>query len=470
VVATVALAAFSLPYAMRPETGQLLSPPSSLESNEIRATLAKFYSATSGQLLRVLAVVSIAALFSTSRAARLTAGRGLLLVVVGGLCMLGPAQRVAGVDVPLPFAALAASPLGFVRYPFRFIGVVSFGRALLIAGGLEAARALLPAWLGRTVVLVATAAIVIVRAPLIAGYDFDPIVSLDHAAYRMVERLTRGTKGPLLELPITAATVGAWGDGDALIGQIRHGLPLVVGHTGYQPVHRPLVDHQIARLPAAAAIQSLVDLTHVRWLLLRPRTLWPPKRQQQRAAILKARWASIAGTVDDWVLLRVKVEPRHDEYYRAIAGGWHPGSTAMGTSTAPLDAADAQAELTGVLPSVAASGRGGGVALTVTNRGDATWPVCVPTFVRLGAPYRGEVYVQATWQRLDAATDPVDPIVQQLQLPQDVPPGESIAFAVWLTYPDTPGRYRLELAIRQRNGEGFSSPGSTSVQGVVEVQ
>ena len=33
-----------------------------------------------------------------------------------------------------------------------------------------------------------------------------------------------------------------------------------------------------------------------------------------------------------------------------------------------------------------------------------------------------------------------------------------------------PGRYRLELAVRQRNGEGFSPPASTSVQGVVDVQ
>jgi hypothetical protein len=462
------LATFSLPYLMRPEaagTGPLFRPG----DQDLLALLAAAFAQSSGPLLRLLAVCGIVGLASGAAAARIAAARGLLFVVTGGLLMLGPGRTVGDVYLPLPFVLFAETPLRFFRYPFRFVGLVTFGRALLVAAGLQAARGVLPAWLGTALVVAVFAALLGARAPSFAATAYDPVQAVRAPVFDVVAGVTRGCRtGALLELPSLLATGGSFDtEGDTQIGQLRHWCPLVGGHTGYQPPHRAVAVRMIERLPAPMAIQTLVDMTHVDWILLRPVREWPRRLHRQREAIVRAPWAERVWAGDGWVLLRVTLQPDSDDFFTAIAAGWRPGTTALGTPVAPVPATAARATVGGALPPAMTRRLGGYAVLTVRNDGSVTWPVSVPRAIGAdSARGAGEVYLQATWRREDeeavAATF-------DLALPRDVRAGEALVDAYRLRLPP-PGRYAVEIGVRQRNGEGFQAPASQPLRARVVVE
>jgi hypothetical protein len=467
-VPALLLGAFSLPWAQRPEAAAVLSSAGSPTYDAGVAAQARFYSATAGPLLRLLAVAGLIGL-AAAPPARTLASRGLLLAVVGGVLMLGPSQRIGDVTVPLPFGWLAATPLKFVRYPTRFLGLVVFGRALLVAGGLETVRRLLPRRLG-AVLAIGLAVVVARRAFLIPGNRLDHVTSVELPIYDVVARKARELgDGPLLEMPVLLQMEHKrLTDADAMIGATRHWQPLVTGHTGYSPPHRQLVDFLLRWLPAPEAAQTLVDVTHVRWLLLRPLAEWPPAMAPQRTRLATAPWARQVAGLDGWLLLQVTLPPQHDSYFTAVADGWRPGSTALGTPVAPIADGAAQAEVTGQLPAAMPSGAARWIDVVVKNLGDAAWPVSVPTFGELFTPpYDGEVFLQLTWRADD---DPAsEPTVSLSQLAHDVAAHESVRQRLVLRSPSVPGRYDVELAVRQRNGEGFVEPPSRFLRGIIEV-
>jgi hypothetical protein len=254
-----------------------------------------------------------------------------------------------------------------------------------------------------------------------------------------------------------------------MIGAIRHRLPLITGHTGFWPPHRPLVQALIRQLPDREAAQTLVDVTHVRWLLLRPPDQWPPSVAAQRERLLSASWARRIVSRDGWILMRVILQPRHDEFFTAIASGWRPGSTALGTPATPIPTSEARAVVSGRLPSAVPAKGPLWTQVTVRNLGNLAWPVTVPTFApAFNAPYDGEVFLQVTWRSLDDPSRP--PIVFPLQLRRDVAARELLAQPMMLPRPGLPGRYAIEIAVRQRNGEGFTEPLSRPLRGEIEVQ
>src|SRR6185295_16272689 len=109
------------------------------------------------------------------------------------------------------------------------------------------------------------------------------------------------------------------------------------------------------------------------------------------------------------------------------------------------------------------------LAMDVTNLGSTAWPVTVPTFAPPpDPPYDGEVFLQVTWRSLD---DPSRPrMVVPVQLTRDVAAQESITQHTLLARPAAPGRYAIEIAVRQRNGEGFEKPPSRALRGEIEVR
>jgi hypothetical protein len=277
-------------------------------------------------------------------------------------------------------------------------------------------------------------------------------------------------EGPLLEMPVmmpferTRLT-----EGDTMVGATRHWLPLVTGHTGFWPPHRPLVQALIRQLPDREAAQTLVDLTHLRWVLVRPPDQWPPSFLAQRERLLRASWARRILARDGWVLMQVILEPRHEEFFTAIASGWRPGTTALGTPAAPVPIADARAVVSGRLPSTLPAAGPHWMQVSVRNLGDVAWPVMVPTFApAFTTPYDGEVFLQVTWRSLDDPSRP--PTVVRAPLRRDVAARESLAQPVMLPRPGAPGRYAIEIAVRQRNGEGFAEPASRALRGEIEVR
>ena len=104
----------------------------------------------------------------------------------------------------------------------------------------------------------------------------------DAAAYDSVGRIaTESGGGPLLEVPVT----GPGGEDlrpRSMLASLRHGLPLVNGFTGLLPAHFLIINVRTARLPEPASLIDLVDLTHLRWLLLRPAGDWKSAEQRER--------------------------------------------------------------------------------------------------------------------------------------------------------------------------------------------
>jgi hypothetical protein len=98
-----------------------------------------------------------------------------------------------------------------------------------------------------------------------------------------------------------------------MLGSTRHWLPLVSGLTGYPAAHRDLLQSVIARLPAAEAVHELVDMTHVRWLLLRPSAEWSDAGMREELLRLPEieSWSVMAGRWRGWCIhtqpLRVRL-------------------------------------------------------------------------------------------------------------------------------------------------------------------
>ena len=125
----------------------------------------------------------------------------------------------------------------------------------------------------------------------------------DEVAHSEVGRIAWSQGGgPLLELPETAR------DGrdlrlDAMLAALRHGLPLVDGFTGYLPSHAFALNFRIRDLPKRKALGELVDLTRLRWILLRPADDWPDPAERRRFATALTATPGVARfDVGDFVL------------------------------------------------------------------------------------------------------------------------------------------------------------------------
>jgi hypothetical protein len=112
-------------------------------------------------------------------------------------------------------------------------------------------------------------------------------------------------------------------DPEAMLGTTLHGQPLIVGHSGYLPPHRPMVTRTIKRLPAPEAVQELVDTTRLRWLLVRPPASWDGVNLHRSFvdAIATVPGMRRAAEIDGWSLFEVERPPLDARLYDAIARG-----------------------------------------------------------------------------------------------------------------------------------------------------
>ena len=133
--------------------------------------------------------------------------------------------------------------------------------------------------------------------------------------------MQRDGGGPLLEVPL--ASLGRSLQPEAMLGEIAHGQPLIVGHTGYLPPHRAAVDAAIARLPADDAVQDLVDMTLLRWVVVRPAEDWdwPGARARYLERIERVPGVHRVADVNGWSVLEIDRTPVHRERFAAIAQG-----------------------------------------------------------------------------------------------------------------------------------------------------
>jgi hypothetical protein len=456
--AAAILLVVSRPYFDRPElavgvpVGDLRAP-GTLGWKSTRTLLRLLFGIVPG----ALALLGLGALV-TRRAtpARSVAAAGLALVIVGLLGVFPPGPLVD---------AIQSSPLRFLRAQTRFAVVAGFGTALLAVAALETVRARLGPRAGVAAAIAAAVALFGAAWPSFpGGRDWIAAFGVDRGVYDAVARVAAHEgPGPLLELPLADAQWRQRGgelplgqlESEAMIGSLRHRLPLVTGHTGYQPLHRALLERAIADLPQPSALDELVDLTHVRWLLLRPADYWKVPRVRERLLALPG--VSSRFGRDGWTLALVDVPVRRPEWYAAIAEGYRPGRTVLGTPLAPLAEADAVGQVT-TPPTMFVPLQAGAVwslVVEARNRGAAPWPATVPG--RLPPTYT--VRFVARWRRADLALP-----AQMIAVRRDVPPGDSVVQTLALDVPAEPGDYVLEIGLEQDAGARFTAPGNAPLR------
>lgn len=270
----------------------------------------------------LLGVAGCAALLDPKR--RALAGLGLALVVVGAFLLAGGPVALAGLLPPARLTEVLQAPLAFFRVAVRWSVVVGLGLALLGAAALEAARARLSPRAMRVLLAGVVALLVADRGRLLWLQTLDTPAALtsDAETYRLLARVVRRDGGgPLLEMPVSS--FGRSTQPEAMLGEIAHGQPLIVGHTGYLPPHRALVDAIIARLPADDAVQDLVDTTLLRWIVVRPDADWggPSPREAFLHAMERVSGVRRVADVHGWSVLEIDRSPVHGERFAAIARG-----------------------------------------------------------------------------------------------------------------------------------------------------
>jgi len=463
-LALATLAAVSIPYFQRPEArfGTPVGNVRSMEVGDLPTALVILCKFFFGVVPSALAALGLLALVAGPPAARRAALAGVLVGAVGFVLLAAPPPLVA---------IVRASPLRFLRGQPRFTVIMGCGVALLTGAALELVRRLVPGRAGTALVAALAAAIVVTRGPNLSGVrDRIMAASVDAPVYEAVDDAARRFgRGPLLELPPwdahrhnprnpNLAT-------EAMIGSFRHWLPLLTGHSAYPPAHRRLLDALLEALPRRRALDELVDLTGVRWLLLRPKDYWA--RPAVRDAILRLPRLSIVFTHEGWTLARIDRVSRHPEWIAALADGPQPGCTLLGTPLAALADADAVAvvDVAGAPPAVVRGGAVVPLRVRVTNAGGRTWPVLAPPGAA-GAPV---VHSVVRWRPIASGGDAAGRRERAFALRRDVLPGETLAETTRVAAPQTPGEYDLEIVVVQDGAARFDGPGNVPARMRIRV-
>lgn len=394
--------------------------------------------------------------------------RWVLFFVAGTLLALGPSLEIGDVRVPMPFSVLIETPVRALRAFPRFIILAHMGAAGLAARGATASIAWCRshaggrAALGFGVILVLPT--LIPRSVVLLETTFDRVPVGEQAA-PFYAKLAEGEPGPLLEVP------GPWSaaalnrkivQSEFMVQSTRHWRPLLNGHTGYPPWWSNWIRQEIYTAPEdPAALQSVVDATGLRWILVHRfhagRVEWErwlgAREQPGFETVLEGK---------NHLLLRVTVDPIRPWQSLLRDAKTNPDETLLGTSRAELavDAVRGELELVDAATEV-----GGGAAFAVHliahNTGEVAWPGLAP----MKDPDDGLVMIESEW--IPTGSDTAEGQTMS-RLVRDLFPGEAQHNWIELETPTTPGAYDLRVGLRQAGGPRLDGVAPLSLPVVVK--
>jgi hypothetical protein len=376
-------------------------------------------------------------------------------------------------------ALLVETPARFIRARHRAHVLSFFGAAFLVACALDIVlrRAGGPARAALVVVALVTIGFRFPLSPALLAstalpttplghlerwgrlppprYLENPALGDDAPSYAALARVaTARGGGPLLDLPVTE-------DGAAVVGQMVHRQPTVAFYTGYLPAHVSTVERLIAELPDRAALDDLVDMTGLRWIVVRSAPRWPSAgaHRDTLAALRAHPRVRRVDPVGTFTLVELDPTSRRPDWLHSVAAGPRRGFSALGAPLVRLPAT-ARATVDVIAPPEIVAGHEVALRVAVSNAGPGTWPAAAPA--RPGVPLT--VRIEVAW-----VTEPDGRrtgVLDAFELRRDVPPGETLEQRLVVTAPGAPGPHRLEVAVRQLDGAELSSPRNPLVAAV----
>jgi hypothetical protein len=367
--------------------------------------------------------------------------------IAGYLLSLGPTLHLGPLAVPLPFRLLALAPgLAALRAPNRFGILVALAASLLAGLALAGlgARARRLAAAAALAVLVVESRTAFPLRHVETGAAVPPV-------YRWLAE--HGGGEPVLELPIGIDPANpGW-----IYVQSRytylstyHWSPLLNGYSAYPPQSFFLLMAIARRLPDPAALQDLVDLSGLRWVVVHG----TPRREAWQGAASAGLGPPVLFGED--AVYRVDVPPRIDLRPQLAWPEVQP-TTLTGVPVTPL-APEAMRGILRDLQLPPRTPRGAPVEgrVTIENRSHETWP-------GFRADPNGLVHIGYRWLDAPAQTTPLT------RVPVDLRPGDHVRLPFLVRAPGQPGRHRVRITLVQLGGAWFDESGGPSVDGVLEV-
>jgi hypothetical protein len=319
------------------------------------------------------------------------------------------------------------------RVPARFTVLVSFATAALagigwatIAGRLGPAAA--PVTAALLAAIAADAGLFALRVPVAPAPDADGPVARWLAAH--------GDGRPVLELPVRrfpGDPAGARTEQLYALRSLVHLQPQLTGRSGYVPPSYELLMAFARRLPDGRALDGLVSLSGVGWVVTHgaPADAWATARLELAATLDEARVYRVEGGDG----------PRWEDELVARLRGAPETATFAGTPLAPLTphALDNEVAAFGA-PSRLKVGGTGMVTVVTRNAGPRTWPGVALDASRI-------VVLRLVWR--DEHGRRVPPAVPPVRGLSDTPPGAVASFQATIPAPLTAGPHRLAARLAQ---------------------
>lgn len=367
-----------------------------------------------------------------ARDGRRWAKRGaLLLVLVGCVAALGPRLAI-GDGEPLwsPYLVLRDWIPGFatVRMPLRFVVIAQLGLVLLAGLGVE--RVLAVARPRARTSLAAALAVLALATMLLPPLPVHALREGRHAPAAYAWLAAHGDGRALIEVPPPADTAER---SRRTFLSTTHWHPVVEGYAANGPKHVGMISWISRGLPGDGALQQIVDLVDVGWLIVH-RDEMDVRTSELWDGDLPAGLEQVAAFGPD-VVYRVTRAPRDDRRARLV----NAATTLGGTPIAAVGARCSGTLAFDHWPKVPVEGESLHAEVVVINTSRETWPAN-------GFLPAGLVALEASVRRASGA------IVRtpfRIRLDDDLAPDTPQNVAVWIVAPLPPGDYVLHLRLLQ---------------------
>jgi len=392
---------------------------------------------------------------------------GLLTVLAAGwLLSLGYAWRLPGggaLPMPLGWLAAVVPALGSIRAPLRLGVIVTLAAAALAGTGYARIERRVRSPLLRVALAAAVALLFLYEGvPRAVPLRRLPVASEIPPVYRW---LVTQPSGPLLELPVgfvdhdfTDISAVRWQSTYHYLST-AHWRPLLNGYSGYPPESFFFLMAIARRLPAPDALQDLVDLSGLRWLIVH-RGWLPAAARQSWPDVDRTDALVRRAAFGDDVIYEVRLAPRRD-LRGLIRAGTRDGYTLSGLARAPLTPEAARGTLRDLdLPRTMLAGSMAFGVLSVENQSTQPWPGFDPA-------REGLVCVAYRWRRENGE---ITAGTVFTRLGRDLSPGDRMRLPFGVTAPPVPGRYELIVTLRQDGGPWFDEAGGIAALAPVEVR